>query len=70
MTEEPRELTGGGIHEIVYDLLKNEKGKVLDVGAGEGAFCKLLKKNGDFSITATETNPEQFKFPLGAMKQY
>jgi len=63
MADVPRELTGGGVHRIVFDLIKDESGSLLDVGAGEGALCKLLEEGSNLKVTATEINPDQFKVP-------
>ena len=48
------------VHNTVINLLKNEKGKLLDVGAGEGELVWRLKKL-DFDIVACDINPDNFK---------
>lgn len=59
--EEPRPDTAGNVHEVVLELLENDKvGKILDVGAGEGALTKRLMQMG-FDVEACDLNPERFK---------
>ncbi len=52
--------TAPNVHETVLELLKNRKGKLLDVGAGEGALAFSLINKG-FEIRACDINPKQFK---------
>jgi len=58
---EPLPCTAENVHEVVLELLKAEKpGKILDVGAGEGALTKSLMQRG-FDVEPCDLNPEQFK---------
>lgn len=48
------------IHRRFISLLATEaRGKLLDVGAGTGAFSQKLKSEG-FSVTACDQNPDNF----------
>lgn len=48
------------IHSRFISLLRDEKrGKLLDLGAGTGAFSKKLKAEG-FDVTACDINPANF----------
>jgi 2-polyprenyl-3-methyl-5-hydroxy-6-metoxy-1,4-benzoquinol methylase len=59
--EEPKPDSAKNVHEVVLKLLENEKvGKILDVGAGEGALTKKLMQKG-FDVEACDFNPERFK---------
>jgi 2-polyprenyl-3-methyl-5-hydroxy-6-metoxy-1,4-benzoquinol methylase len=58
---EPRPDTAENVHEVVLELLKDEKpGKTLDVGAGEGALTNSLMQRG-FDVEPCDFNPERFK---------
>lgn len=52
--------TAPKVHEIVLELLKNKKGKLLDAGAGKGELSTKLKDLG-FEVYACDKNPTQFK---------
>ena len=59
--DQPKPDTASNVHEVVLDLLKNEKrGKLLDLGAGEGALSKGLLEIG-FEVECCDFNPERFK---------
>lgn len=60
-TGEPRPITSLGVHDAVLRLLEKENvGKVLDAGAGEGALTKRLTQLG-FDVEACDINPDRFK---------
>jgi 2-polyprenyl-3-methyl-5-hydroxy-6-metoxy-1,4-benzoquinol methylase len=49
------------VHEVVLELLRDEKrGKLLDLGAGEGALSKRLLEMG-FDVESCDLNPGRFK---------
>jgi 2-polyprenyl-3-methyl-5-hydroxy-6-metoxy-1,4-benzoquinol methylase len=66
VVEEPRARSAQNLHEVVIDLIKNEeRGKVLDAPAGEGAISKKLHELG-FSAFSCDIAPETFKFKGGS----
>jgi len=63
---EIKPITMPGVHSRVYSYLKRhinnqENQKILDVGAGHGAFSKTLYEDG-FNVSACDFNPENFYF--------
>ncbi|HEY8239831.1 MAG TPA: methyltransferase domain-containing protein [Kiritimatiellia bacterium] len=50
------------IYPKVLSLLPPKPARVLDVGAGEGYFCKLLKERG-YEVEACDYQQELFKLP-------
>jgi 2-polyprenyl-3-methyl-5-hydroxy-6-metoxy-1,4-benzoquinol methylase len=59
--DEPKPDTAKNVHEVVLKLLKKGRmGKILDVGAGQGALTKKLKQLG-YDIEACDFNPDRFK---------
>lgn len=66
---EPQPCTAQNVHDVVLKLLKGEKfGKILDVGAGEGALTKKLLHAG-FDVEPCDYNPDQFKIATKKCKQ-
>jgi 2-polyprenyl-3-methyl-5-hydroxy-6-metoxy-1,4-benzoquinol methylase len=58
--KEPTPDTAKNVHKVVLKLLGNKKlGRILDVGAGEGALTKKLMQMG-FDLEACDFNPERF----------
>ena len=56
-----KELAAPGLHPKVFRLIQSlPLGRVLDLGAGEGAFAKVLKDHG-FEVTACDIDPGIFK---------
>jgi 2-polyprenyl-3-methyl-5-hydroxy-6-metoxy-1,4-benzoquinol methylase len=59
--KQPKPLTAPNVHETVARLLIDEpRGKVLDVGAGEGALTSRIKRMG-FDVEACDFSKEYFK---------
>jgi len=59
--EEPKPDTVKNVHEVVLKLLENETvGKILDVGAGEGALALKLMLRG-FDVEPCDLNTARFK---------
>lgn len=59
-SDSPRSRTMLGVHQAILSLLKSdEKKKILDLGAGEGALSKKLLSLGH-NITACDGDPKQF----------
>src|SRR3989304_9182858 len=58
---QPQPDAAKNVHETVFELLKNDKrGKLLDLGAGEGALTKRLLEMG-FDVESCDFNPGRFK---------
>ena len=58
---QPKPDTAYNVHEVIFELLKEYKGgKLLDLGAGEGALSKRLLEMG-FDVESCDLNPERFK---------
>lgn len=54
------EMAAEGVHQKCYDLISGyPKGKLLDIGSGEGAFVRRVYQN--FEVTASDINKNQFK---------
>ena len=49
------------VHDKVLEALKGEKGKLLDIGAGEGELAYKLQKLGFTDISCCDINPSKFK---------
>lgn len=46
-------------HKKTLDLLKGKKGKLLELGPGDGSFLKILKK--DFDVTGIDIVPKNIQ---------
>ena len=52
------------VHETVFELVNrycDTNSRILDIGAGSGAFVKLLRDHGFSNVDALEINQEKFK---------
>ena len=61
--EEPLPISLPGVHETAQEMVRQlPRGKMVELGAGEGAFCQWGRREG-FDVTALELDPAIFRVP-------
>lgn len=60
ITDEIHPMAVSKVHETVLNLLKDEKGKILDAACGQGFLSNELTKYG-FEVFAADVNPSLFR---------
>lgn len=63
----PREMAAGGVHDAAFRALEGHTGppeetRVIDVGAGAGAFSRRLLTAG-YKVRSCDLHPELFRAP-------
>jgi SAM-dependent methyltransferase len=57
---DPNAMAGINTHATILDSLKGKKGKIIDLGAGEGALSEALVQHG-FEVYACDIDSNNFK---------
>jgi len=61
ITDTIRPMSAKGIHDVVFKLISNNDGKVLDGAEGQGYFSKKLTESG-FEVYPVDIDPSQFGY--------